>query len=102
MLEALQRSMENFESSTMSDLTSLSSSLGLNFPDSDYSTQTSADDLFADQLLSNDQSSSSGMDDATPLQSPAEEELVSVDEQVEMEEEKTDSNESMVGLGNCS
>ena len=95
LLEALHRSMENFESSTMSDLASLSSSLGITHPSDDLSLPVSTGGGFMDSMMMTDQLST-GAGNTTPLQSPEEEEIVSVDEQVDMDEEKSDANESVV------
>ena len=79
----------------MSDLASFTSSLGINFSSSDFAAST--DEMYGDQPSLNDPSSS-GTEEMTSLQSLEDEELISVDEQTELEEEKTESDGSMVGL----
>ena len=89
--------MENFESSNLSDLASLSSSLNLACSPNDLGVSPSSNNLFLDDLLMSDQQSlPTAPKESSCIQEEEdvdEEELASVDEQ---NDEKSNANESMV------
>ena len=97
--------MENFESSNLSDLASLSSSLNLACSPNDLGVSPSSNNLFLDDLLMSEQSLPTAPKESSCIQEEEdvdEEELASVDEQ---NDEKSNANESMVLLTkscNCS